>query len=333
MGKRKREEQLASLKKAKTLKDKIDLEMHNKRISDEREEWLKAGEVKNALRKAKSTEVFGKRKNKSALARQKVVEAKEHASRYPLQQHNVASLIMEMEPRLAAFGELLKSIQREFFQEYISNPVDEMFWGASRWLEDSVRRPSVGEKIDTPDLQCFLRVNEKGELEADFVAAYVNDLCVLRDENGQKLIDENGQYRIDTEKAAIFQACFQTGAEKWLEEKGYFVLKEGDKFRVYPEEFGEKKNGTWVLKTDKVEEYYHLDDCTYDDKMETYTPKPNARSRTGESMYLEPAAFEKLKNDCSKGPTLGDFLTQFFDGIVQECQDENVSAHSAAPRI
>lgn len=321
-----REKELEALQEANTLKNKFDLEAHNQLVHQERKKRLEAYEIKSALHKQKRVAGLQATKQKTAEYTQQVEESRKQASRYPLQQHNVASLIMEMEPRFAALIRLLGSIKTQLIQEYITDRFSEQFWQMGE--PTSIPKIPKDKKMDIPDLKYFVKVNDNGTLEANYVPACLSNFLVAYDEKGHAMKDKDGHYLLDKEKAPIFQLCFQKGVEEWLDQKEYFVFKEGNDFRIYPQSLGKKINGTWTFDPQKVEENYDLDDCNYNALTNAYTPKPNAVSRRGKPLCLDTAAFESLKNDSSHGPNLSDFLEAHFAGLTHQYQDEELPDNS-----
>lgn len=308
---KKREKELEALKKEATLKKMLELEARNQEAQEEVQRKLNLYEMKRALNEQIKTASHHKRANKTAESIQRIVEGKNQASRYPLQQHNVASLIMEMEPRFAALGKFFTSLQWQLAQEYLSESASQLYWSA--WAPSTTPNVNLDKPITLPDLKYFVDVTDKGELKADFVPAYIKNFIVYRDENGK--ITE------DADKALIFQQAFQKGVEEWLAERGYFVQKTGESFRIYSKnELGKPgPDGKYILDSEKLRNVCELADCDYDDVLETHIPRPNTRTITGTPLHMETAEFNRIKDETLPGSKpLGEFLEDYFEGLVHE---------------
>lgn len=289
------------LNDAKNLQEAVELEAYNREVFERRRKILENYDMKHALHLQRRLEYLYETKQITHQEMLAVIESQKHSSRYPLQQHNVASLIMEMEPRFAALGRFLTSLQNQLYHEYVGDTLSAGLWSVTKspevWLK--THTTPLPKKIDIPDLKYFVNVDADGAFEAAFVPEYIKDFLIERDENGDAIRDHNGDFKLDEIKAEIFQRHFLANVEAWLKENDYKVLKEGSTSR----------------------RIYHKDMFDADGKLKS----------DKKDQYLSTHDFDALKNHSTKG--LGVFLDKNYSTKLKLFEEPKpTAAPSPGPR-
>lgn len=338
MAKAARDKQLDELKLLASMKAKFEQIIGDKKSEDEKKLLLDQYMLRMALNREIRNDSTRKAIQETSEVIQNIEQSQKEGMRHSLQQHNIQSYIMEMEPRFANLGKLITSLAKQLAQQHVINNFAEWRAAVNRQkIIDQAPKP-FDKPIDVPDLQYFAKVNEDGTLTADFVPDFIKDFIILRDDKGQPIdqygnrISEHGDTVQDKEKAEIFQQAFQEGIEQWLHGQGYCVHKETDGYRIYPQAVCHKVDEIWVLNEDDVKQRYDEPNC---DRMghplNNLIPRPNARLKPGQDpLYLQPKEFDALRlSILDKNKSLGHFLEQYFDDLTFVHSE----APSASPRM